>query len=373
MAQLKDSLITGDLRVTGTIYGLVDKVNDVVDYNDGKPTKFGYSTSGMTSASWIGAWDATTSGEYRLRAISPQNLRNSMGLGNTTGALPVANGGTGQTTAAGIFNVVRDNGGNSTWVNVSGDTMTGFLTLHANPTNNLHAATKQYVDNAFAANDAMIFKGIVNANGDLPATHNVGWTYRVGTAGTYAGNTCEVGDLIICITDGTAANNAHWIVAQTNIDGAVIGPASATNGNFVLFNGTTGKLIKNSSYSPSSFATSDHTHAISLTSGGTATVNLAANTTYTLTAGGKSVIFKTPADGNTDTKVNVVARGTTKSYLMADTTAPTSSAAAHTAVAETGIYMTTTAGELNATQYKINEKAYMHYITTDDAIGFTFV
>lgn len=37
-----------------------------------------------------------------------------MGLGNTTGALPVANGGTGQTTAAGIFNVVRDNGGNST-------------------------------------------------------------------------------------------------------------------------------------------------------------------------------------------------------------------------------------------------------------------
>lgn len=52
--------------------------------------------------------------------------------------------------------------------------MTGFLTLHANPTNNLHAATKQYVDNAFAANDAMIFKGVVNANGDLPATHNVG-------------------------------------------------------------------------------------------------------------------------------------------------------------------------------------------------------
>ena len=28
--------------------------------------------------------------------------------------------------------------------------MTGFLTLHANPTANLHAATKQYVDNAIA-------------------------------------------------------------------------------------------------------------------------------------------------------------------------------------------------------------------------------
>lgn len=32
-------------------------------------------------------------------------------------------------------------------VSKSGDTMTGFLTLNDDPTNNLHAATKQYVDN----------------------------------------------------------------------------------------------------------------------------------------------------------------------------------------------------------------------------------
>jgi len=35
------------------------------------------------------------------------------------------------------------------YVLVAGDTMTGFLTLSADPTNNLHAVTKQYVDNAF--------------------------------------------------------------------------------------------------------------------------------------------------------------------------------------------------------------------------------
>ena len=33
------------------------------------------------------------------------------------------------------------------YVNVSGDTMTGLLTLSGDPSNNLHAATKQYVDN----------------------------------------------------------------------------------------------------------------------------------------------------------------------------------------------------------------------------------
>lgn len=44
---------------------------------------------------------------------------------------------------------------------------------------------------------------------------------------------------------------------------------------------------------------STHTHATSLASGGTATVTLAANTAYTLTAGGTSIVFKTPADSNT--------------------------------------------------------------------------
>ena len=67
----------------------------------------------------------------------------------------------------------------------------------------------------------------------------------------------------------------------------------------------------------------NHTHATSLASGGTATVNLAANTAYTLTAGGTSVVFKTPADSNTTysagthmtlsgTTFNVTARNTTR-------------------------------------------------------------
>jgi len=44
------------------------------------------------------------------------------------------------------------------YVNVSGDTMTGFLTLNADPTSPLHAVTKQYVDN--------ISSGYVDISGD---------------------------------------------------------------------------------------------------------------------------------------------------------------------------------------------------------------
>jgi hypothetical protein len=49
-----------------------------------------------------------------------------------------------------------------------------------------------------------------------------------------------------------------------------------------------------------SYAATSHTHTASLaTDSGTATVTLAHNTTYKLTAGGSSIIFKTPADNNT--------------------------------------------------------------------------
>lgn len=125
----------------------------------------------------------------------------------------------------------------------------------ATSTNTTQIATTAFVqsaiDNKLAANDAMLFKGTIGTNGTitaLPDTHNAGWTYKVITAGTYAGIKCEVGDMIICITDGTAANNAHWTVVQTNIDGAVTGPAASTTNHIATFNGTTGKVIKDSGY-----------------------------------------------------------------------------------------------------------------------------
>ena len=129
---------------------------------------------------------------------------------------------------------------------------------------------------SFAANDAMIFKGTLGTGGTvtaLPATHNCGWTYRVITAGTYAGVKCEVGDLIICITDGTTANNAHWTVAQTNIDGAVIGPASSSAGIIATFADASGKVISSSNKTINDFATSTHKHEFTGSAGTTTSIS----------------------------------------------------------------------------------------------------
>lgn len=128
------------------------------------------------------------------------------------------------------------------------------------PVDNLELATKQYVDKILGANDAMLFKGILDDTHKLPDTHETGWTYRVNKAGTYAGKVCEIGDLVICTTDGLSANDAHWTVAQTNIDGAVIGPDTSTSDNIVIFNGNIGKLIKDSGKKLSDLSTIDHNH-----------------------------------------------------------------------------------------------------------------
>ena len=103
-------------------------------------------------------------------------------------------------------------------VKKDGDTLTGFLTLHADPTADKHAATKGYVDTQVqnakdyaaglvASNDAMTFKGVLNATTALPTAANTskrGDTYKVGVSGTYAGIPAKVGDLFI----NTAADDA---------------------------------------------------------------------------------------------------------------------------------------------------------------------
>lgn len=107
--------------------------------------------------------------------------------------------------------------------------------------------------------DAVVFKdtiagGSTGAYGALTPAADKGDLYIVSTAGKIDGVAVEPGDWLICKVDGTAAATANnystivdnWGFVQVNKDGIVIGPSSATSGNVVLFDGTTGKLIKDS-------------------------------------------------------------------------------------------------------------------------------
>lgn len=120
------------------------------------------------------------------------------------------------------------------------------------------AAVKAYADALIGANDAMVFRGVIDAstNPNYPAA-NRGDTYRISVAGKVggaAGPNVEVGDLVIATADGLATNThalvgASWNITQTNIDGAVTGPTSSTNANIATFNGTSGKIVQDSGIS----------------------------------------------------------------------------------------------------------------------------
>lgn len=123
-------------------------------------------------------------------------------------------------------------------------TFTGTVTVEGNA-----VATQQWVNTLVGQLNNGV-PGIVDGTDNpLPATgYKAGQMWRVAEEGTYAGVECEIGDLIICLKDyaeGTAGNT-DFMVVQANIDGAVTGADSSTDGHIVVFNGSTGKVIKDS-------------------------------------------------------------------------------------------------------------------------------
>ncbi len=129
-------------------------------------------------------------------------------------------------------------------------------------------AVKAFVEGIVAAQDAMVFKGVIDcsANPNYPAADR-GWTYRVSVAGRIGGGSgavVEAGDILLCLTDGTvagtqAAVGAQWGVIQVNIDGAVTltGTQTLTNKTIALGSNTlTGTIAQfNTALTDGDFAT----------------------------------------------------------------------------------------------------------------------
>lgn len=99
---------------------------------------------------------------------------------------------------------------------------------------------KTYASNLLLANDAMVFKGSIDASGNpnYPAG-NAGDTYKISVAGKIGGGSginVQVGDTIICNVDSSSTGNhatvgANWTVLQTNLEYASQAEAEAKSDN----------------------------------------------------------------------------------------------------------------------------------------------
>lgn len=123
-------------------------------------------------------------------------------------------------------------------------TFTGTVTIEGSP-----AATQEWVNTLVGQLNNGV-PGIVDGTDNaMPSTgYKAGQMWRVADEGTFVGVECEIGDLIICLKDYAedTASNSDFMVVQANIDGAVTGADSSVDGHIVVFNGSTGKVIKDS-------------------------------------------------------------------------------------------------------------------------------
>ena len=137
---------------------------------------------------------------------------------------------------------------------------------------------KGYVDSQVGGlAQALVFKGSVSQESDLPENPKVGDTYVISAIGEYAGETCEVGDTIICTVAKSGETAAQWLVVQKNIDGAVTrGDDKSWDGKLLVgdaFNqvssitGTKGQIIQadangNPTYVNPEYASTDDVNAL---------------------------------------------------------------------------------------------------------------
>lgn len=213
--------------------------------------------SGTTSAKGIVQLTDSTSSTSTTTAATPKSVKSAYDLANTAktaaanaqstadskvGSVSLASGTNNGTLKLTVNGTATDNIavkglGSAAYTNTSayataaqgikadnampkaGGTFTGAVTLNADPSTALGAATKQYVDSQItskiAASDAMVFKGTLGSNGTVTAVPTTGVvkgdTYKVITAGTWAGSSCKVGDLLIALNSGSIeANTTNW-------------------------------------------------------------------------------------------------------------------------------------------------------------------
>lgn len=252
---------------SGTLTGLTttDKTSVVAAINEVKAAATGAPPSSSETVQGvieIATQAETNAGTDDARAVTPLKLQTRMAayaqpLDSDLTAIAALT-----TTAYGrAFNTLADQAALQALLGLDTD-----VALAANSDTKIatQKAVKAYADGLLDANNAYQYKGVIDAstNPNYPAA-SAGHTYKISVAGKIGGASgpnVEVGDSVTALVDGSAAGNhatvgANWIITQTNIDGAVVGPASSTAGDLVTFSGTTGKVVQDSAVSISTDGT----------------------------------------------------------------------------------------------------------------------
>ena len=236
------------------------------------------ASNASTSASNASTSASNASTSASNASTSATNASNSASAASTS-ATNASNSATAAASSASTASTAATNASNSaTSAASSATTATNASNASINLATNFSAtattlspgssATASYNSGTYVLTLG-IPTGATGATGSTGATGATG-PEGLNWRGTYAGGTAYVvddavsynGSSYICklaSTGNLPTNTTYWdILAQQGASGSgagdVVGPASAVNDRLVAFDGTTGKLIKDSTFTASSFA-----------------------------------------------------------------------------------------------------------------------
>lgn len=167
-----------------------------------------------------------TSNEYDGNAASANSASSVQWAG-------VKNVPSASTTTAGIVKLgttagtaAEGNHTHATKADLNSPTFTGTpkAPTAAAGTNTTQVATTAFVQSAVVAASTGAAKyqgGMTPAKYTELTTYKAGWYWIVTEAGTIAGESCEIGDMVFCNTDNAAAGtkkDAHFDIVQNNIE-----------------------------------------------------------------------------------------------------------------------------------------------------------
>ena len=101
------------------------------------------------------------------------------------------------------------------------------------------------------------YKGTVSQASELPSSPNNGDMYISTGTFTVDGQQVNPKDYIIW-----NAETDQWDVISGGVSDGITGPSSAVNGNIVVFDGTSGKVVKDSGFNPTIFIAYDNAQEI---------------------------------------------------------------------------------------------------------------
>ncbi|MEM2159356.1 MAG: hypothetical protein QXN55_00165 [Candidatus Nitrosotenuis sp.] len=345
--------LTGDITGTGT--STISTTLATVG-----PTKGGTGLTTYTTGDMLYASSANTLATLAGNIATTKKFLTQTGNG-TVSAAPVWNALTaGDVTGALTF----------TPVNVAGDTMTGALTLNGDPTQALHAATKQYVDNSITgldfknscrvatttnitlsglqaidgvtvvAGDRVLVKNqtTASANGIYVASAT-DWTRSTDADGTPSNEVTS--GMYVFIEEGTSNSDSGWVLTTNNPI-----TVDTTSLTFTQFNGLgqvaagagltkTGSQLDVGSASTARIVVNADNIDLATTGVTAGTYNNVTVDAYGRATGGSNVAYLTSYT-ETDTLASVTGRGATTATAISLTNATVSSSTSTGALVVTG-------------------------------------